>query len=200
MASLKVQPIKTKRIRFGVIGTSPLIQHAWSEKALTMIRLTAAERRKMPKVARSPEEEASAAMYRTESGEPGIPILAFKGALISAAHKDIGLEKTLVRKSLFFPCTDANNCVPLDADEPVCREDIVRVGVGQTDLRYRPEFRRWRFVVECEVDSDALTEADVLNLVNRAGFGVGLCEWRPEKGGEFGRFQIDTSVPMETLK
>ena len=39
MASLKVQPIKTKKIRFGVVGTSPLIQHAWSEKALAMIRM-----------------------------------------------------------------------------------------------------------------------------------------------------------------
>ncbi len=200
MATLKVQPIKTKRIRFGVVGTSPLIQHAWSDKGLDMMRKTPGERRKTPKVRRDPEGEAEAAMYRTDSGKYGIPIMAFKSALITAAHKDIGLEKTLVRKSLFFQCNDSNGCIALDTDEPVCREDIVRIGVGQTDLRYRPEFRNWRFVVECEIDSDALTEEHVLNLVNRAGFGVGIGEWRPEKGGEFGRFQIDTAVPMEVLK
>jgi hypothetical protein len=78
-------------------------------------------------------------------------------------------------------------------------DGFTQVGMGQTDLRYRPEFRAWKFVVTCDVDSDALTEADVINLVNRAGFGVGIGEWRPEKGGEYGRFAIDTTVPMEIL-
>jgi len=196
---LKVQPIKTKRIRFGVVGTSPLIQHAWSDKGLDMMRKTPGERRKTPKVGRDPEGEANAAMYLTDDGGYGVPIMAFKSALIGAAHKDIGLEKTLVRKSLFFVCTDSNGIIPMIADDPICREDIVRVGMGQTDLRYRPEFRGWKFVVTCDVDSDALTEADVINLVNRAGFGVGIGEWRPEKGGEYGRFAIDTTVPMEIL-
>ena len=195
--AIKIQPVQTKRMSFGIVGTSPLIQHAWSEKGLGMMRMTAAERRKVPKVKRDPQTEANDAMYRTDDGNPGVPILALKAAIIAAAHKDLGVEKTLIKKSLFFPCEDANKCVPLIADEPICREDIVRVGVGQTDLRYRPEFAEWRVRVECEYDSGALSEQDIINLVNRAGFGVGLGEWRPEKGGEFGRFQIDTTVPVE---
>ena len=198
---LKVQPISVVKLRFGIRGTAPLIQHNWSEKGLSMMRLTAAERRKKPKVARNPEAEAEEAMYRTEDGSPGVPILAIKSALISAAHKDLGIEKTLVKKSLFFPCADANKCVPLISEEqPICREDIVRIGANQTDLRYRPEFAQWRVVIECEVDTEALSQQDVVNLVNRAGFGVGIGEWRPEKGGEYGRFEIDTTVPLEVLK
>ena len=38
-----------------------------------------------------------------------------------------------------------------------------------------------------------LTTDDIINLMNRAGFGVGLCEMRPEKGKEFGRFEVDTT-------
>jgi len=197
--ALKVQPIKTKRLRFGIRGTSPMMQHAWSEKGLAMMRMTAQERKKVVKKARDPEAEAESAMYRTEDGQPAIPIMAFKAALISAAHKDLGIEKTLVKKSLFFPCSDANKCVPMIADEPVCREDIVRVGMNQTDLRYRPEFNNWRAVIECEIDEESLTQQDLVNLVNRAGFGVGIGEYRPEKGGEFGRFEIDTTVPMEEM-
>lgn len=197
---LLVKPIKVSRLRFGIRGTSPLIQHAWSDKGLKMLRMTAAERRKQPKEARNPEAEAESAMYRTEAGEPGFPILAFKAALIGAAHKDLGLEKTLVRKSLFIPCRDANKCVPMVASDPICREDVVRVGQNQTDLRYRPEFTDWKVTITCEVDLTALSEQDIVNLVNRAGFGVGVCEWRPEKGGEYGRFEIDTDVPLEVLK
>lgn len=198
--AIKVKPIEIKKLQFGIVGISPLIQHKWSEKGLEMLRMTAQERKKQPKGKRDPQTEAQAAMYVTENGEPGIPILAFKSALISAAHKDLGLEKTLVRKSMFFPCADVNKVVPMDTDEPICREDFVRIGQKQTDLRYRPEFKEWRVRIVCEIDAQALTEQDVVNLVNRAGFGVGIGEWRPENGGEYGRFAIDTNVPMEIIQ
>jgi len=199
--SIQLKPIVPKTISFWIRGTAPLIQHAWSEKALRMLRMTAAERKKQPKVARNPEEEALAAMYVTDDGEPGLPMLAFKSALISAAHKDLGIEKTLVRKSLFLPAASysANLIAPLVADAPEIREDIVRVGANQTDMRYRPEFKNWAVRVIVEIDSDMLNEQDVVNLVNRAGFSVGVGEWRPEKGGEFGRFEFDTSHPIREL-
>jgi hypothetical protein len=30
-----------------------------------------------------------------------------------------------------------------------------------------------------------------LKLIDRAGFGCGINEWRPQTGGEYGRFRID---------
>jgi len=199
--SLQLKPIVPKTISFWIVGTSPLIQHAWAEKGLRQMRMTAAERKKQPKVARDPEREAADALYVTNDGKPGLSMLAFKASLISAAHKDLGVEKTLVRKSLFLPAAAYSNglIAPLHADEHSIREDIVRVGAGQTDLRYRPEFAHWRVNVIVEIDSDLLNEQDVINLVNRAGFSVGIGEWRPEKGGEYGRFAFDVSQPMVEL-
>ena len=128
-------------------------------------------------------------------------MLAFKAALISAAHKDLGIEKTLVKKSLFLPSSYYQKGLigQLDASDPVIREDIVRVGQNQTDLRYRPEFDQWRVNIIVQIDSDLLNEQDVINLVNRAGFSIGVGEWRPEKGGEYGRFQFDTSEVMREI-
>jgi len=197
--AITLKPIVPIKISFWIKGTSPLIQHAWSKKALATLRMTAAERKKQPKVKRDPETEGEAAAYKTEEGEYGIPLTAFKSALIGAAHKDFGLEKTLLRKAFFIPCEDSGGVVPLESDEPIIREDIVRVGANQTDLRYRPEFRNWRVNIVAEIDSELLTMEDVANLVNRAGFSVGIGEWRPEKGGEFGRFEIDTSEPMQEV-
>lgn len=199
--SLQLKPIVPKLISFWIKGTSPMIQHAWSHKAIAMMRMTAAERKKQPKVARDPEGEAMAAMYTTADGEPGFPMLAFKAALISAAHKDLGIEKTLVRKSLFLPSGAYGDglIAPLEAAPPEIREDMVRVGAGSTDIRYRPEFDRWRVNVIVEVDADLLNEQDVINLVNRAGFSVGVGEWRPEKGGEYGRFEFDVTECITVL-
>ena len=51
--------------------------------------------------------------------------------------------------------------------------------------------------IQAIVDFDNLNEGNIINLINRAGFGVGVGEWRPEKGGEYGRFMVDTSVPVK---
>jgi len=212
---LEVKPIVPKLISFWINGTSPLIQHKWSQKALAQLRMTAQERRKLPKVGRDPEAEASGAMYQLEDGSPAFPILSFKAALINAAHKDLGIEKTLVKKALFLP-NDAYYRVAEDTiiegvskhvllaplyteSGPVIREDIVRVGNNQTDLRYRPEFADWSVNIVIQIDSDLLNEQDVINLVNRAGFSVGIGEWRPEKGGENGRFELDISQGIQEV-
>jgi hypothetical protein len=70
--------------------------------------------------------------------------------------------------------------------------------MGKTDLRYRPEFRDWAVRITMTFDSEMLRVDDIMSLVNRAGFGAGIGEWRPEKGGDYGRFEIDESVPIET--
>ena len=70
-------------------------------------------------------------------------------------------------------------------------EDMVRVGQGSTDLRYRPYFYDWAVTTHWEVDNDLLQVHDLLTLLDRAGFGVGVCERRPETGGEYGRFRVD---------
>lgn len=199
--ALQLKPIVPKTISFWIRGVSPLIQHAWSDKGLKQLRMTSAERKKQPKAGRDPQGEAMAAMYQLNDGSPAFPMLAFKASLISAAHKDLGIEKTLVRKSLFIPRSayEGELMAQLHGSEPEIREDIVRVGAGQTDLRYRPEFRQWRVNVVLEIDADLLNEQDIINLVNRAGFSVGIGEWRPEKGGEYGRFELDTSEPMQEI-
>ena len=79
----------------------------------------------------------------------------------------------------------------METSDPVMRQDVVKIGMNQTDLRYRPEFRDWAMVLRFEYDSQALAKDTILNLIQRAGFGVGLGEWRPERGGENGRFELD---------
>ena len=198
MATISLKPIARAKITFGIRGTSPLVMHQWSEKAKRMMRDKQQEGKKTKeRELRKPSEEAESATYRTADGDVGIPAMALKSSLVNAAHKDIGIEKTLVRKAMFLICEDPNLIIPFTScDEPTVREDMVRIGMGSADLRYRPEFRNWRATVQFEIDADLMQDSDVLALVGRAGFGVGLCEWRPEKGGEFGRFEIDTDVPV----
>jgi hypothetical protein len=195
MGKVDLKPIKRLVMQFTIRGTSPLITHQWSEKAKREMREKQAGKKTKNRDARNPDAEVESAAYRTANGEFGIPGLALKAAIIGAAHKDLGIERTLVRKALFLVTNDPNKIIQLDALPPTKREDMVRVGMG-TDLRYRPQWDEWAVTVEFEVDGDLLTPDDVATLVDRAGFGVGIGEWRPEKGGEFGRFEIDRTAPF----
>lgn len=192
-----LRPIRRQRVTFRIKGLSPLIHHKWSEKSKEMMRYKHAGKKTKSREVRDPKQEGIDATHYTEDGKYGIFAGAVKRSIINAAHKDIGIEKTLVRKSLFVVCDDRNNVIPMDCDEPVIQEDVVRVGQGSTDLRYRPYFYKWAADITCEIDAEMLRVDDLLTLVDRAGFGVGLHEFRPEKSGDFGRFQIDNSRKVE---
>ncbi|MCA9173905.1 MAG: hypothetical protein KDB14_05400 [Planctomycetales bacterium] len=197
---LRVPQIELAVVTVRIAGITPLIHHKWSEKALTMIRDKQAGKKTKTRDIRKPDEEGEAATYRTKDGGYGVPAMSIKSALIAAAHKDLGIDKTLVRKALFIHCEDGDMLLPLECDPPEIREDVVRVGMGSTDLRYRPYYHEWAVSVTFDLDSSLLQVEDVIALINRAGFGVGIGEWRPEKGGEFGRFRVDTETPLEISK
>jgi hypothetical protein len=193
---VKLAPVKKQRVKLRIVGVSSLIQHRWGAKALEMMRDKHGGKKTKNRDVRDPEAEGRDAMYVTDDGKPGVPAMALKAAIINAAHKDIGIEKTLVRKALFIVCTDSRMVLEMDCDEPEIREDPVRVGMGSADLRYRPYFHQWAVDITFEIDAELLRVEDLLNLIDRAGFGVGIGEWRPEKGGDYGRFQVDRSEPV----
>ena len=167
-------------------GISPMIQHQWSDKAKQQMRDKKGGKKTKDRKACDPSAEAEAATYRTADGGYGVPVTAIKSAIVTAAHKDIGIEKTLVRKSLFIQCDDPGGILSMVCSEPKLREDWVRYGMSTTDLTYRPEFKEWEITFTVEYNADNLTPSDIVNLVDLAGFGVGIMEWRPEKGGELG--------------
>ncbi len=193
MATVTVKAIQRRLVSFQIVGLTTMIQHQWSEKAKEAMRKKHRGTKTKDRSARDPQKEFEDATYRTTKGEYGIPVSALKTAVIGAAHKDIGIEKTLVRKALFIHCDDSGGVIAMDCDAPEIVEDTVRVGQGSADLRYRPYFHRWAVNIVCEIDEDLLTVETLCILVNRAGFGVGIGEWRPEKGGEHGRFEINSA-------
>ena len=208
-AKKELTPIKRRIVIVRLIGISPLIQHRWADKAKEMMRQKQQTGKKTKeRDLRDPDAEGESAMYRTEDGKPGVLAVAIKTAVIDSAHVDLGIPKVLVRKALFIRPMGREVVIPLEkavkgkgkaADVPyTIEEDMVRVGQGSADLRYRPYFYDWAVTTEWEIDAELLKDEDLLKLLDRAGFGVGIHEWRPQNGGEYGRFQIDTNFKIQT--
>lgn len=72
--------------------------------------------------------------------------------------------------------------------------------MGTADLRYRPEFSEWHAKLLVRYNANVLSESQILNLLNVAGFAVGVGEWRPEKDGQYGMFHVATEADMSKLE
>jgi hypothetical protein len=88
--------------------------------------------------------------------------------------------------------------VRIIADEPRMREDVVRVGMGTADLRYRAEYWPWRAELVINFVPAMLSAESVIAIVDAAGLG-GVGEWRPSKAktGLYGTFEVDPSFGVE---
>lgn len=201
VAQVVIDNIASERIAVPIIGMTPLIVNRFSEKAKRQM-LDSMQGRKTPKVSKDPAAEYDAAFYRLKDGRYGLPVTAFKQATIGAARfygRDVTM--TALKQFMFFrgePGTDGISLTAIEG-EPHQREDVVRVGRGGTDLRYRPEFPEWSTILEVVYVTSALTRNSVLSLIDAGGLGVGVGEWRPERDGDFGTYQIDTTRDVEVL-
>lgn len=202
---ITIDRIAAETLLVPIVGTSPLIVHAFSEKAKRQM-LDAQQGRAKVKEKRDPQADYESAFYRIAPGaadsEYGFPVTAFKAATIGAARfYGKAVTMTSLRQFLFLTGVMSSACaqqlVPIFG-EPKMREDMVRVGQG-TDLRYRPEFRDWSAVLKITYVTSAIARESVLSLIDAGGMGVGVGEWRPEKRGEFGTYQIDQARGVEVL-
>lgn len=193
--AVEIHRIEAQTVDVPIVGTTPLIMHRFSEKAKRQM-LDAQQGRKTPKQPKDPEAEYLAAAYMTADGRYGFPSVAFKAATVGAARfygKDV--KMTELRQSVFTHGELSDDGQPLVVveGEPEMREDVVRVGNGGTDLRYRPMFREWSAVLQITFVTAMLSLESLLSLVDAGGMGVGVGEWRPERKGDFGCYKIDPS-------
>ena len=199
-AELHISRIARETLIIPILGITPLIVHRFSEKAKRQM-LDAMQGRKSPKQAKNPEAEYEAAFYRLDDGRPGMIAGAFKDATVGGARFYHAVKMTEIKSFLWFLGelgNDGRMMVPIEG-EPNMREDVVRVGRGGTDLRYRPQFLQWKTTLTVTYPISSLTRESVLSLVDAGGMGVGVGEWRPEKGGEFGTYCVNPDLEVEVI-
>lgn len=194
-----------------VVGDAPLIVHAWSQKAKGLMLKKQTKAAVGAKEAKDPVADFNASLYRLPDGGYGFPSVAFKSAAVTAITSVAGMTKIAARQAFqilgedvdvpgaFGGTTARQNLVRIHGGEPQMREDMVRVGMGTADLRYRGQFADWWAKLLVRYNGNVLSEAQLLNILNVSGFAVGVGEWRPEKDGSFGLFHVATEADMARL-
>lgn len=215
---LHVKPLQLERLKVTLEGQTPLIVNNFSNRGAGLIEMRSKQLGEAQPKKREPKNPIKCfidSLYwtkapkvkgtlkdfiKSESTEPSrdgivsakgtfsIPFSMIKGAIETAALAVDGASKAAVQRSVRI----VETWIEIKGSDPVMREDVVRLkDFNRTaDLRYRGMFKQWSVSFTVEYLATAMKAADVINLLHHAGFTSGLGEWRPEKGGEFGRFTI----------
>lgn len=182
------QDVMTVRIR----GTAPLIVHRFDEKARQMMLDAQTQKVRTKKAAKDPYADYEASLYRCSDGSYGFPAVGFKAAIVGAARQFEGVTMVQLRTVIHVIGRGSEQLVPLEG-EPEMREDVVRVGMGVADLRYRGVFNEWGATLVVRFIPTAISAESVIALIDAGGFG-GIGEWRPSapksNTGSFGTFEV----------
>ena len=174
-----------------IVGVTELICHKWSEKAIKEM-LAKQQGKKVPKTPKDPEADYLASLYEFahDDGEVwyGFPAVAFKNATVRAAQQ-FDIPMTTARQLFWVYGIDNPDFVTLGG-EPRMREDVVRLNGKTADLRYRGGFFPWSTTLRVKINAQVIAPETIFNLISQAGFSVGVGEWRPERNGQFGCFEV----------
>lgn len=196
--TLQIPRIDVKRLVLKLSGDSPLISHAWSQKAIDMMLDKQMKKAKAAKAAKDPWSDFCESLYwvtgkpekpnekDVEGAKFGFPCVAFKAAAVGACRFSDGIKMTEARGAFHV----IGELSTIESDPPKMRQDMVRIGMGTADVRFRGEFTEWSTELTISYNAAALSPEQIVNLFNIAGFGVGVGEWRPEKDGSYGRFHV----------
>lgn len=206
---IEIKPIQIKKATIHIEGDTPLIVHAWSEKAKReMLEKQMKVTKTKAKTAKNPVEDFIRSMYwltpmpeeMTEAAFDeainngarfGFPVTGFKQAAISAAYRmGWAKDKASLRGAFFIDC-DENQMIEIKGDAPIMREDMVKLLGTTADIRYRGEFRNWSADMTISFNENGqYTLEQIINIINAGGYVCGVGEWRPERDGQYGMFHV----------
>lgn len=187
---IKAPNIKTAVFR--IIGTAPLVQARFANKAGIMLTQQAGSQAKSKKK-RDPKDFdklCDDSVHYSREGWIGIPASAIRAGSISACRL-VGFKMTLAKMSIFveadgYDREEGTPLVKLIAGDYKKVDLHVRNATGVVDIRSRPMWDEWEADVRIRFDADQFSLVDVTNLLSRVGMQVGIGEGRPDSKNSAG--------------
>ena len=199
-----IPDIQIELATLGIVGTSPLIVHKFSEKARKEILDKCMQKAKSGKEPKNPvmefmqslhwltpmpeiyTEEAFAAAL-AGGAKFGFPATGVKQSAVSAAYR-AGLTKDKVSTYGAFHIL-GGELIEIQG-VPRMREDYAVINNGAPEIRYRAEFPEWEMYFDIKYNAAVFSLEQIVTFFNFGGFAVGVGDWRIEKGGVFGAYKV----------
>jgi hypothetical protein len=201
--SIKISRPNFQQTTLTIRGTTPYVQHAFSQKALQTMMETqmsgSTTRKGKLREPKNFQEVYKNATHFADGGWIGIPAAAIRNAMISAC-RTVGFKMTLAKLSLFvvqngFDKLSRDPLIKITKGKPKEHFGAARNANGSTDVRCRPMWDPgWEAQITIKWDADQFSATDIVNLLARVGAQVGLGEGRADSrnsaGMGWGHFEV----------
>lgn len=199
---------KMEVVKFTIVGTSELICKQFSLKGPGQAIIDkAAKQSPKAKKAIIPEEEFKDSLYMMPGSKPagekgakyGFPASGLKKSMMTAAGRFLypsnkQMNSKVVAGAVFvLPSGPGSDLMQIKhaAKYPHMRSDPGRnPNTGGAVMIHRGGFGEWSIDVLVRYNAAVLSREQLFTIVQWAGAAVGLGEWRAEKGGVYGCFEI----------
>jgi hypothetical protein len=200
--NLKLPSIEAHSACYALIGTGPMLVHAFGQKSFTEMleKMVGCRQDGTPldseREPKDLEREFVDAHAFNERGEEVIPCRWIKAGMltaVAASRKQLNASamRRAVRVTGFTsPILDPKGRKAATAE---LQHDVVRVGSWSNrtpDVRARPRYDEWMIEIVVKVIVDQVPMEHVAWALSAMGELVGLGDWRTEKNGEYGFFKI----------
>lgn len=175
-----------KLIDVEITGISPILQHRFP--------METAEKKPRQKNKDQQADNVEQSLYRLPDGtiyQPAIHILSSMkkaGSKFQIPGQGKSTYKNLVGSGAVIISPDAiphkNQSYDIDA------RPVVNPSTKGRIVRMRPMLTHWMLHFQIEYDETEISCKDINEILSYAGKRIGIGDFRPEKGGSFGRFMI----------
>jgi hypothetical protein len=140
----------------------------------------------------SEEEKVTAKFYYTEDGKFGIPARAIYNSMIRASSYLFDIKQGGMR-NIKEGVTLVGDILPLKFKKQKVVTHWGRTSgmKGSPRKIMRNAFEDWSVEVTIQFNKANLSAEQIINVLNWAGFHIGVGGFRKEKTGNFGAFHID---------
>jgi len=189
--TINIKPLQLGTIKIKVIGDSPYMPEPMDMAVLERYnKIKSKQNYKKDDI--SEEEKVKAKFYFDSKGKEGIPARAFYNSMIRASSYLFDIKQGGMR-NIKEGVTIKGDVIPLKfkSKEVLTHWGRTSGRVGAPRKIMRNAYNEWSVDLEIVYNKSNLSAEQIINVLNWAGFHIGVGGFRKEKTGNFGSFHVD---------
>lgn len=177
-----------EKVKIRIEGISPLIMHRFAVDDDLTQKISKSKKKDQKRT----QDDVKQYLYTNEDGKLVQPSTHIIGCMKKAGAKFLitGGGKQTYKNIIGSGAVIINPDMILH-EKQEWEVDKRAVVIKQARIiRERPILKKWSLTFEAEYDEDEIPKSTLNEILEHAGKRVGIGDFRPEKGGPYGRFMI----------
>lgn len=188
-----LKPVDIKHMDIPVEGVSPLLIHKFSDEAMQAIKDKHAGNVIVKNKNLTLEEKIRRCIHKMDDGTIGFPVSGFHKGMVECAPYLQNVSKKLVKGAVKIIGDKNSPLMTIKYKKMTPQEDHAPLPMVAGNITARPRFDGWNCKLHVQFNASQISAEQIVNLLNLAGFHMGLGDWRPsspKSAGSYGMYKV----------